>query len=147
MSRRWFTTIVMIIALLVAGASRAEASGHVVVAIEDLRNARGVVRCLLFDRADGWPDVHTKALRVMTVPIDGKRATCDFGNIAPGAYAFVYLHDENENKKLDKNILGVPIEGYGISNDVRGTVSAPSFQSARFRFEGGTQRFRPKTTY
>jgi uncharacterized protein (DUF2141 family) len=136
---------------LVAGTLASHASAddsHVVVTIDDLRNARGVVRCVLFDRADGWPEVHTKALRVLTVPIvEGRRATCDFASLAPGNYAFAYMHDENENKKLDKNIIGVPIEGYGVSNDVRGTVSAPSFASARFKFDGGTLRIHPKTTY
>ena len=38
--------------------------------------------------------------------------------------------DENNNGRLDKNVLGVPLEKYAISNDVRERFSAPSFEKA-----------------
>ena len=146
------TNLVMAAAIVAALGSRAPAAaaeegGHVIVAIDDLRNGAGFVRCVLFNQADGWPEVHTKALRAISAPIEGRRATCDFSNVPAGNYAFAYVHDENSNKKLDKNLFGVPIEGYGVSNNARGTVSAPSFASASFRFDGGTLRHHPKTKY
>lgn len=40
-------------------------------------------------------------------------------------------HDENRNGRLDANLIGVPIEGYGFSNDpaVRGK---PTFDDIAF---------------
>ena len=50
--------------------------------------------------------------------------------------ALALYHDKNENKKLDKNMFGVPTEYYGFSNDARGTFSAPSFESAAVVVDG-----------
>jgi uncharacterized protein (DUF2141 family) len=48
-----------------------------------------------------------------------------------GSYAVAAFHDENSNGKLDANFLGVPREGYGVSNDVRPRFRAPRFSEAR----------------
>jgi uncharacterized protein (DUF2141 family) len=50
-----------------------------------------------------------------------------------GDYAVVVLHDENENRKLDRNWLGKPTEQWGMSNNPAYFLSAPSFEQSRFR--------------
>ena len=45
-------------------------------------------------------------------------------------------HDENDNKKLDKNFVGVPLEGYGVSNNIRHMMSAPEFKESSFQVNG-----------
>jgi uncharacterized protein (DUF2141 family) len=40
------------------------------------------------------------------------------------------------NGKLDTKWLGVPKEGYGFSNDVKGLLGAPSFSDASFQYDG-----------
>ena len=50
--------------------------------------------------------------------------------------AAVVLHDENENMKLDRNFLGVPKEGWGMSNNPKALAKAPEFGRARFVFDG-----------
>jgi uncharacterized protein (DUF2141 family) len=58
--------------------------------------------------------------------------TYTFKDLLQGDYAFAIYHDENKNSKLDKNMLGVPTEYYGFSNNARRTFSAPSFQESSF---------------
>lgn len=53
-----------------------------------------------------------------------------FTQLTPGRYAVAVIHDENDNGRLDRTFLGVPIEGYGFSNDRRGFFGAPSFDAA-----------------
>lgn len=38
---------------------------------------------------------------------------------------------------FQKNALGIPQEGYGFSNDVHPTFSAPSFGACKFHFDSG----------
>jgi uncharacterized protein (DUF2141 family) len=38
--------------------------------------------------------------------------------------------DVNGNAKLDKNIIGLPTERYGFSNDAQGRMGPPSFDAA-----------------
>ena len=52
--------------------------------------------------------------------------------LTPGKYAVNVIHDKNNNNKLDTNILGIPKEGWGCSNDARGFMSAPAFKDKLF---------------
>ena len=58
--------------------------------------------------------------------------TVVFDNLPPGTYAVGAFHDENGNDHLDTNFLGLPEEGYALSNNVRAAMSKPTFQQAAF---------------
>jgi uncharacterized protein (DUF2141 family) len=45
-----------------------------------------------------------------------------------GKYAINVIHDKNNNNKLDTNVFGIPKEGWGCSNNARGTLGAPKFK-------------------
>ena len=51
-----------------------------------------------------------------------------FSDLPPGIYAVIVFHDENDDGKLGKNALGLPVEAYAISNNARGLLSAPDFK-------------------
>jgi uncharacterized protein (DUF2141 family) len=48
------------------------------------------------------------------------------------SYAIAVFHDVNLSKSLDKNLMGMPVEKYGFSNDVRGMLGPPNFNEAKF---------------
>jgi uncharacterized protein (DUF2141 family) len=68
--------------------------------------------------------------------ISAQKAVCEFPGIAPGTYAVSVYHDENSNDKLDTNFLGIPREGVGASNNARGHMGPPKFDSAKFEWAG-----------
>ncbi len=43
------------------------------------------------------------------------------------------FQDENGNQDLDTNLLGLPSEHYGFSNDAMGVFGPPSFEKAAFK--------------
>lgn len=53
----------------------------------------------------------------------------------PGTYAVAIYHDENANRKLDRNWIGMPKEGYGFSNDAKGRLGPPAHKAAAFAVE------------
>jgi uncharacterized protein (DUF2141 family) len=61
-----------------------------------------------------------------------KRCTIIVENLNSGKYAFRYFHDENKNKKLDTNLIGMPKEGFGFSNNAKGKFGPPSFRQMIF---------------
>ena len=103
--------------------------------VNGVRNTKGQVGCLLFTSADGFPSDMKKARQAVLSPIVDGRGVCQFDAPA-GSYAIVAIHDENANGKLDKNVLGVPKEGYGASKDARGAFG-PKYDDARFDYRGG----------
>jgi uncharacterized protein (DUF2141 family) len=52
--------------------------------------------------------------------------------LKPGKYAFKYFHDENGDEKINTNFMGIPKEGYGFSNNAKGTFGPPSFNKMVF---------------
>lgn len=62
---------------------------------------------------------------------------CRFANLNPGAYALAVSHDRNCNRKTDTNLVGMPKEDWGVSNDVRPRPRAPRFEEARFVVKDG----------
>jgi len=46
------------------------------------------------------------------------------------------IHDENRDGELATNLMGVPKEGYGFSNDAKASLGAPSFEAASFSYNG-----------
>ena len=51
-----------------------------------------------------------------------------------GAYAMALYQDVNSNGKIDKNLIGIPTEPYGFSNNYKPTVKAPAFKNCRFDY-------------
>ena len=107
------------------------------VKILNIRNSTGAVACALFESPAGFPTefLHS-ATNIMMIKIKDTQARCDFADIPPGRYALAVIHDENMNGKLDTNRLGIPMEGYGFSNDATALLSAPSFRAASFPYYG-----------
>lgn len=83
----------------------------------------------LYRSSDDFP-VHGKQYKGIIAPIKEKRAEVNFTGLSSGKYAVAVFHDKNKSGKLDKNMLGIPTESYGFSNNARETFSAPSFSSA-----------------
>lgn len=49
-----------------------------------------------------------------------------------GEYSIAVYHDWNSNDKLDTNILGIPNEPYGFSNNARSKWGPPKYEIAQF---------------
>jgi len=129
---------VLSFSILLSPPSHAEsrASGGVIEFRTRLRDHGGVVRCGLFRKAS-WLK---SPLATATVRADRATALCVFESIPPGVYALSAFHDKNNNGKLDTNLLSIPTEDYGASNNARGTFGPPSFDDAKFTYRGGTVR-------
>ena len=76
-----------------------------------------------------------KGLELYLEPMDSTQLNTE---IPDGEYAIAFFIDANGNKKLDKNFLGIPKEQYGFSNNAMGTLSAPTFEQAKFTVAGNT---------
>ncbi len=63
--------------------------------------------------------------------IENNKVEVVFNNVAPGTYAIMVLHDENENHKMDFDKNGMPIESYGMSNNPL-NYGPPQFIDAKF---------------
>jgi len=106
------------------------------IEFKNLRNDKGTIRLALFNSKDGYPTKGENAFRKATATIKDKTGKIIIKNIPVGNYAAAVLHDENDNNKMDFHFYGAPKEGYGASNDAKGSFGPPTYEDAAFKVEG-----------
>ena len=97
------------------------------IEIDDSSN--GFVYVSLHSKSDTFPKKGNEAPYMKRVKISGKKAKVIFTKIPYGTYAISAFYDENGNGKLDYNILGIPKESAGISNNYSGF---PKWEKSKF---------------
>jgi uncharacterized protein (DUF2141 family) len=98
--------------------------------VVDLRNHDGDLILTVFRTADGFPADHAKSVNCQVRPANGDGVfTVD---LPPGTYGASVLHDENRNGRIDTNFLGIPKEGYGVTNNPKPRRRAATFGEATF---------------
>ena len=100
--------------------------------ISGISKIKGSLFIAVFRATDDFP-VFGKQFKGIVKEVEGKSQNYTFDNLPEGEYALAIYQDVNRNKILDKNLLGIPTEIYGFSNNARRTFSAPSFQEAKFK--------------
>jgi len=106
-----------------------EVKGHdITVTIDNVVNNNGKVVFGLhtaetFMKGAGIQNAETK--------IDDGKVKVTFKNVVPGTYAIMVLHDENDNKRMDFQDNGMPMENYATSSK---TISfgPPQFGESKF---------------
>lgn len=103
-----------------------QATSTLTVRITGIRNATGNLHVTL--RRDA------NVVDERTVEIDAKSLTGQviFEKLPQGTYAVSVIHDENMNGKLDFDSMGMPVEGYGFSNNPEKRMGPPNPEETTF---------------
>ena len=107
------------------------ATATLTIKVTGLRNHNGQLILGVFKSAEGFPTVERHSVNWQIKPADADAVTFTC-KLPPGKYAASVLHDENKNGKMDKNFAGVPLEGYGVTNNPKPRLRAATFDEARF---------------
>lgn len=124
-----FRTLSATLVLLLA--AQAANAADLRVKVDGVTQATGTLSAMLLNSAEAWDG--------KSEPVSGRRADITatgsielvFDDLAPGEYAVRVMHDDNGNGQLDRNVVGMPTEGYGFSNNPR-VMRAATFEEARF---------------
>lgn len=112
------------------------------VQLDGFRSDKGKAHCSLFNDSDpkAFPSDGSKTFKQGEAPsVKNASAEIDFSGLPAGKYALVCYHDENSSGKFEQNALGMPLEGYCFSNNVKPRFSAPKFGQCSFDYKGGDQ--------
>ena len=134
------TRLAALVAALALLAPATVSAADLVVRIEGVRSAEGDIRLAVHRRADGvdFPD-DAGIVKAATHPA-AAAGDLVIAGLAPGAYVIAAFHDEDRDGELNTNLLGMPMEGYGFSNEARGMFGPPGFDAAAFAIKAGEDR-------
>jgi uncharacterized protein (DUF2141 family) len=107
--------------------------GTLTVILTDVPNDDGFVMVALSNsqedyEAEGEPFMGERGT------ISQGKAEVAFKEISFGNYAIKVFHDEDADRELDTNFLGIPSEAYGFSNNADGSFGPPAWEDAKFTF-------------
>ena len=132
--RKLFVVTVLVLAFAVT-LHAGDKTGSITVDMSGFRSDDGRASVVLYNSAEAFPKKAEKAVKIVRSTIKDKKAQVVFENIPYGTYAFVVLHDENANGKMDYNALGMPKEGYAFSNNAAGVLGPPDYKDAAFKVD------------
>ena len=111
---------------------------EIVVRVNQVRSASGSVVAVLYgDNPDDFLKKGRRLDKVFEPAAEGIVDVC-LTAPGPGTYAVAVYHDENGNAKFDKTWIGLPDEGFGVSNNPTIFLAPPSFDEAKFEAVDGS---------
>lgn len=111
--------------------------GSVEVAVQGVRNTRGVVRVALCTSAEFLGD---HCAYNAAVPAQRGTVLVRLADVPSGAYAAQAWHDEDNSAHMDRDLFGIPRMGVGFSNDPPLAFGPPKFDDAQFAVEQKVSR-------
>lgn len=135
-----------------AGAEGQSCTGHpgdvrLYVNVENVRSSRGLIAVTLYADDSHKFLAHRGSLYVGRVPAhQGTTRVCIWVP-RTGTWAIAAYHDENGNRKYDRNTFGLPKEGAGFSNNPPTFFGLPSFQRVRFPVQRPETEIRVRLRY
>ncbi len=100
--------------------------------INGIDKVEGEIRIAVFNSKEKY----TKdPVHAVVLPVDSTIIVWEQEELPFGEYAIAVYHDKNTNGKIDTNILGIPKEDYGFSNNARGRFGPASWEDSKFLIE------------
>jgi uncharacterized protein (DUF2141 family) len=137
---------VVLMLLLAAGrpaaaqdATRAceQISSGMLVQVHGVRSDKGTLVAVLYgDKPDEFLKKGARLARERVPARPGSVALC-LDTPRPGVYAVAVYHDENDNRKFDRSWTGLPSEGFGVSNNPKLFLRAPTHGESAVRVGPG----------
>jgi len=130
--------VAVIGASLVLTALSLTASAAVVeVAVTGVANARGHIHVDLCTEDTFLKENCPYAGSAVATP---GSTVVKIAGVPPGHYAAQVFHDEHDDGRVHRNVLGIPTEPIGFSNDAPLHLHGPRFKEAAFAVEHGVER-------
>ncbi len=108
------------------------------ISVEGVRNNKGRILCAIYDNE---ADYKKGKNFIRGGEAKAQKGTVSFAvkDLPNGDYAISILHDENGNEEMDLNLLGIPKEGFGYSNNPVIRFGAPAYKDIKFTKMGQTE--------
>jgi uncharacterized protein (DUF2141 family) len=105
--------------------------------IKNLASATAPVIVGLYNSKKNFLKVEGRLKEYKFTPT-GTTLTTQITDLDYGEFAMAIYQDEDSNGEINKNMIGVPTEGYAFSNNYKPRIKAPSFSDCMFIYDSST---------
>lgn len=110
--------------------------------IEGIKSNKGKIYIQLFKGEENYQNnnAYLSSIAIakqgqVTITFNGL-VVDDLGN---DDYGIRYYHDENDNASMETNLFGMPLEGYGYSNNAKANYGPVGYSQIKFHMTNETQ--------
>lgn len=117
------------------------------VKISDIRSEKGQIILNVFKSSEDYEQekVFKKLIFEKKAVDNGSMIiNCDF---EPGIYGITLIDDENKNGELNKNLIGIPKEGFGFSDFFMEKMKKPVFDDFKVTLKNQNNKITIKVKY
>lgn len=133
--------IITVLFLIVSYFGNAQSKPEFKLKIQNIKNTKGTMRIAFYKKGSDFPENSGISFAKETKIIQKGELVLKFSDIPHGEYAVAIFHDENGNKKIDKNLFGLPTEPYGFSRNFKPKFSAPEYKDCNVDFSPTNNSF------
>lgn len=105
--------------------------GELSLTVTNFEKEKGQLIISIFDNPAAFPAKGKEVKRLYIDKINIDKTTVEI-DLPEGYYAIALLHDINMDGECNFNWIGIPVEGYGFSQNVKPIISIPSFEDTMF---------------
>lgn len=127
----------LIILPLLLGLSQSLEAADLSMIVENITEIEGTLYWSIYDSQDSY-DSEEQPLLAGRSRVIGESLQITLHDLPQGQYAVKLFHDANDNGEMDSNLLGLPQEGYGFSNN-GGSFGPASFSDAMVELKENIQ--------
>ena len=123
--------LILMIALVAGayGQGFGQINNNIIVNVEHIISAEGSINVSIFNSEKTF--LNTPFLSKSKDANTGEMVF-EFEGVPNGEYTISIYQDMNKNGELDKNLMGMPIEPYGVSKEGRSMFGPPNYNDAKF---------------
>ena len=143
--------LVVLGSVAIAYNSRADVTNNLTssltIEVDGFNNQEGQVCVSLFANSQGFPNNRKNVVQRQCNKITSTPITVTFANLKAGGYAAAVIHDVNGDSTLNRNDLGMPIEGYGFSRNPATRTAPPKFNDSAVLVAGPNTNIKIQLNY
>jgi uncharacterized protein (DUF2141 family) len=124
-----FQKSVFAAALVLGAFSPLSHAAELTIEVSNITELKGSVMVALYVNGETWLG---KPALGSGAAANAEKVTVKFADVPAGSYAAAVYQDVNGNGKMDSNVMGIPTEPYGFSNNATGRFGPPKFDAAKF---------------
>ncbi len=109
--------------------------GELSVTIRGIESGEGQLMIAVVSSEAAFNGESPAVLSVLIAPQPGA-VTFSTDALPDGEYGIRVMHDENGNGDMDSNMVGMPTEAWGFSNNAMGNFGPPGWADIRFTLNG-----------
>ena len=121
-------TVVCIVLMSALAFAQPHSESTVTISVTNIATHDGFIMAAIYDET-GWGNA---SLANSRESVHGDTVSLTLTVPNPGRYAIRLFHDVDGNGELNANIMGIPTEPFGFSNNAPVRFGPPSFKAAAF---------------